>query len=223
MKEIEYFFTTSEDGNIAYHTGDDKSRVDENRKLLAKKYTYDYNKLIYMQQMHGNNVQIVDKNSPRLIKNCDGIITNERDLVLMVMVADCVPILFMDNKEGVIGAVHAGRNSTFLKISQITVEKMIKHFSCKVENIQVVMGPSIHKCCYEVDDSMINIVKNTFGEEFIHNQNIDLQGINKKLLNDLGVFDIKILDICTRCSNKEFFSYRKNKTYKRFAGMIKII
>ncbi|MCG3715500.1 peptidoglycan editing factor PgeF, partial [Aliarcobacter butzleri] len=158
--------------------------------------------------------------SPKYIDNCDALITKTKNLPLMVMVADCIPILIFDEVKGVIAAIHAGRNSTFLKISEITTKKMIEDFSCKTENIKVIMGPSIQKCCYEVNDELKNIVEKSFGKEFVIGNNIDLQGINKKLLENLGIKNIEISSICTKCSNKPFFSYRKEKNTGRFAGVI---
>lgn len=220
MSKITFEFTTSIDGNLAYHVNDLKDNVDKNRINLCKKLGLDISNLFYMNQVHGSNVEIIDKNSLRLIDNCDGIITNERDISLMVMVADCIPILFFDKKKGVIAAVHAGRNSTFLKIAEVTAKKMIEVFDCKVENIKVIMGPSIQKCCYEVSEELIDIVKNSFGEEFCDGRLIDLQGINKKLLNNLGIYNIEISEVCTMCSNEPYFSYRQNKKCGRFAGII---
>jgi hypothetical protein len=165
----------------------------------------------------------VDENSPHIIDDCDGIITDKKGLTLMVMVADCIPILFFDKFKGVIAAVHAGRNSTFQKISEVTALKMRDEFACKVENIEVIMGPSIQKCCYEVDEKLANIVKINFGVEFEKDRYIDLQGINKKQLNDLGVRNITITNICTKCSGTDFFSYRIDKNCGRFAGIISIL
>lgn len=223
MSKIEFEFTTINDGNLAYHVPDSKENVDKNRINLCKRLNIDINNLFYMNQVHGNNVQIVDKNSARLIENCDGIITNEKNISLMVMVADCIPIIFIDRTKNVIAAVHAGRNSTFLKISEITIKKMIKHFNCSVDDIEVVMGPSIQKCCYEVNDEMINIVKKSFGEEFCDGNNIDLQGINKAILNNLEVYNITISYTCTKCSNEPFFSYRNEKKCGRFAAIVSIL
>lgn len=222
MENINYFFTNKDDGNIAYHVGDKKENVYKNREELSKKYSFDLEKLIYMNQVHGNNVQIVDENSPRLIEDCDGLITNTKGLTLMVMVADCIPIIFMDKNKGVVAAVHAGRNSTFQKIAQITANKMIDKFLCKPSDIEVIMGPSIGKCCYEVNDELKNIVKTSFGKEFIKGNNIDLQGINTMLLNDIGVVNISIANICTKCSNEPYFSYRVDKKCGRFAGLVTI-
>ena len=98
MNKILINFTTTQDGNLAYHVGDIKENVDKNRENLAVKLGYKNEDLVYMNQVHGNNVVIVDENSSKLIDNCDGIITNIKNLPLMVMVADCIPILFFDEK-----------------------------------------------------------------------------------------------------------------------------
>lgn len=217
---VKYFFSDKTDGNLAYHVGDIKENVDKNRQKLALKYDYKNEDLCYMNQIHSANVVVVDENSPKYIDNCDALITKTKNLPLMVMVADCIPILIFDEVKGVIAAIHAGRNSTFLKISEITTKKMIEDFSCKTENIKVIMGPSIQKCCYEVNDELKNIVEKSFGKEFVIGNNIDLQGINKKLLENLGIKNIEISSICTKCSNKPFFSYRKEKNTGRFAGVI---
>ncbi len=220
MNKILKVFTTTQDGNLAYHVDDIKENVDKNRENLALKYGYKNEDLVYMNQVHGNNVIIVDENSPKLIDNCDGLITNVKNLPLMVMVADCIPILFFDEKKGVIAAVHAGRNSTFLKIAEITAKKMVENFDCKPSDIKVVMGPSIQKCCYEVNDELLKIVKTSFGEEFCIGSNIDLQGINKMLLENIGIKKIEISSICTKCSNEPYYSFRQNHKTGRFAGVI---
>ena len=223
MNQIKYYFSTSEDGNLAYHVNDIKENVDKNRQNVALKMDYENKDLVYMNQVHGNNVQIVDENSPKLIDDCDGIITKSKNLPLMVMVADCIPILFFDEIQGVIAAVHAGRNSTFLRISQITANKMINELGCNPNNIKVIMGPSIQKCCYEVNEELLQIVKTSFGEEFCKGKNIDLQAINIKLLEELGIRNIRVSQICTKCSNEPFFSYRKNPKTGRFAGIISLV
>jgi len=223
MNQIKYYFSTTEDGNLAYHVNDIKENVDKNRETVASLMDYKSEDLVYMNQVHGNNVQIVTSNSPKLIDNCDGIITNEKNLPLMVMVADCIPILFFDEIQGVIAAVHAGRNSTFLKIAQITANKMMNELGCKADNIKVIMGPSIHTCCYEVSDELLNIVKTSFGEKFCKGNNIDLHGINTMLLEEVGLRHIRISDVCTKCSNEPFFSFRKDKHTGRFAGIITLI
>lgn len=215
-----YTFTDKNDGNLAFHVEDNEINVIKNRQNLALKLAYKYEALVYMNQVHGANIIVVDENSPKLIDNCDSIITRSKNLPLMVMVADCIPILMFDDKKGIIAAIHAGRNSTFLEISKKTAEVFIEKFSSNPKDISVVLGASIQKCCYEVSDELSKIVENSFGKEFVENNHIDLQGINKKQLNDLGIKNIEISDICTKCGNKPYFSYRKDKKTGRFAGII---
>ena len=215
-----YTFTDKNDGNLAFHVEDNEINVIKNRKNLALKLGYNYEDLVYMNQIHSANIIVVDENSPKLIDDCDSIITRSKNLPLMVMVADCIPILMFDSKQGVVAAIHAGRNSTFLEISKKTAEVFIEKFSSNPEDINVVFGASIQKCCYEVSEDLSKIVENSFGKEFVENNYIDLQGINKKQLNDLGIKNIEISDICTKCGNKSYFSYRKDKKTGRFAGII---
>ncbi|WP_122892962.1 peptidoglycan editing factor PgeF [Arcobacter peruensis] len=222
MNDFICTFTNTDDGNLAYHVGDIKENVDKNRNKLAKRLGYNSNDLVSMNQTHGNNVQIVNSSTPKIIDDCDGLITNEKNLPLMVMVADCIPILLHDEKKGVIAALHAGRNSTFLKIVEVAINKMKKEFSCNAENIKAIMGPSIQQCCYEVSPELVNIVKTSFGKEFIKGRNIDLQGINKSILLKNGVENITISNICTKCTSKVHYSYRKNSKTGRFAGIIKL-
>lgn len=215
-----YTFTDENDGNLAFHVEDNEINVIKNRKNLALKLGYNYEDLVYMNQIHSANIIVVDENSPKLVDNCDSIITRSKNLPLMVMVADCIPILMFDDKQGIIAAIHAGRNSTFLEISKKTAEIFIEKFSSNPEDIRVILGASIQKCCYEVSDELSKIVENSFGKEFVENNYIDLQGINKKQLNDLGIKNIEISNICTKCGDKSYFSYRKDKKTGRFAGII---
>ena len=215
-----YTFTDKNDSNLAFHVEDNEINVIKNRKNLALKLGYNYEDLVYMNQIHSANIIVVDENSPKLVDNCDSIITRSKNLPLMVMVADCIPILMFDDKQGIIAAIHAGRNSTFLEISKKTAEVFIEKFSSNPEDIRVILGASIQKCCYEVSDELSKIVENSFGKEFVENNYIDLQGINKKQLNDLGIKNIEISNICTKCGDKSYFSYRKDKKTGRFAGII---
>src|SRR5574344_727481 len=219
---IKYFFSDISDGNLAFHVGDKKENVEKNREKLAIKYGYDNHKLVYMNQVHGNNIVIVDENRPQLIEDCDAIITKTRNLPLMVMVADCIPVLLFDEKVGLISAIHAGRNSTFLEIVKKTAQIFIEKFSSNPEDIKAILGPSIQKCCYEISAEMAKIVENSFGKSFVDNRNIDLQNINMMQLNSLGIKDVYISDVCTKCSNKPYFSYRDDHKCGRFAAVIEL-
>jgi len=221
MKEnIFTTFTTTIDNNIAYHVTNDESQVNTARNNLASKHNFDIKNLKYMNQVHGNDVKIVNINTN--LYECDALITNIKNTPLMVMVADCIPILFYDEAKSVIAVAHAGRNGTFINISSNVINSMCENFSCTINDIKVELGPSIQKCCYEVSSEMANIVNKNFGIEFTNARYIDLQGINKKQLLDCGIIkdNIIISNICTKCSHKPYYSYRNDSTCGRFAAII---
>jgi hypothetical protein len=194
------FYTTTNDGNMAYYTTQDANSVNINRSKIANKYGFDVSDLRYMNQVHGNNIEIVDYDSPNLILECDGIITKEKNLPLMVQIADCIGIVLFDP----------------------IIDKMVECFQSTPSDIQAYLSPSIQKCCYEVDEKMANFVSNNFGQEFVHGRFIDLQGINKMQLQKSGLSEenIHISTTCTKCSGEAYFSYRNDSDCGRFSAVV---
>ena len=121
-----------------------------------------------MEQIHSNIVKTISPDTN--VQTCDALVTNQINTPLMVMVADCIPILFYDHTKKVIGVAHAGRAGTFENISTNTINKMAENYSCNSKDIEVVLGPSIQKCCYEVSEKLVQEVKTKFGAEFINNR-----------------------------------------------------
>ncbi len=222
--KVKVFFTTKYDKNIAFHVVDEKdhAEVKKAREKLSKTYNLDISNLKYMDQIHGNDVIVVNEDEKY---TCDALITNKKNTPLMIMSADCIGILFYDPIQMAIGVAHAGRNGTFLEIAKKTIESMCENYGSDPKDIQVELGPSIQKCCYEVSHEMVEIVKSNFGEEFCKGRNIDLQGINKKQILDMGIKEqnINISTICTQCNGEDYFSYRNDSTCGRFAGIISIL
>ncbi len=219
-KNLLAIFTTTDDKSIAYHVTKDKLQVDDARLNLSKKYNFKTSKLQYMNQIHSNIVYDISEGiNPQ---ECDALITNQKNTPLMVMVADCIPILFYDKNKKVIAVAHAGRNGTFLNITSKVIEKMKNLYNCEPKDIEVMMGASIQKCCYEVSQELADITLKNFGKEFVEKRYINLQGINKKQLLKVGILEknIKISPICTKCSNQNYFSYRKDNQCGRFAGIL---
>jgi YfiH family protein len=215
-KDIKIIYTERVNGNM---------NLPENREKFLEQNNLSHLNPIVVKQVHSNNVIDVDKNYSEKIE-ADGMITNDKDLILISRMSDCVPLLFFDPIKKVIAAVHAGREGTFKKIAQKTVEKFVNEFDSDPENILVEIGPSIGGCCYEVDQSMVGFVRENFGPEFLtggeNNRNIDLKGINKKVLIESGIKEENINDlcICTKCGDHQYFSYRKKPEEGNFASMI---
>lgn len=192
----------------------------ENRRLFLEKNNL-RNKLdVVTKQVHGNVIVNVSKEYNESI--ADGMITNNKNLALFIRVADCVPILFHDIKNNVIAAVHAGRESSFKNISSIMISNFISEFSTNVSDIKVYIGPSIGTCCYEVSQDMADKVSEEYGKSYVVGRNINLQKINECQLLKTGILkeNINFQNICTKCNNEKYFSYRSSGEKNNFAGVI---
>lgn len=213
--------------NFALHVGDNPLKVLENRMILAEKSDFLVENLLYMDQTHSDNIAVITDCAVNKIEDCDAMITHQKNIPLMVMVADCIPILLYDPVKKVIGVAHAGRNGTFKEIAKKTVLKMKETFDVKVSDLLVYLGPSIHACCYEVGSEIAEIVIKNFGEKYIkiveQRWFLDLQHMNLDQLMDIGVQKehIETSLICT-CCDKDYFSYRREGVTGRFSGIIKL-
>ena len=180
-----------------------------------------------MDQTHSDNIQIINDTFTNRQENCDGIITNKPNIPLMVMVADCIPVLLYDRVKKVIGAVHAGRNGTFKSISKKAVTIMKEEFDSNPKDIVVSLGASIKSCCYEVGKDLADIAVKSFGDKYVIKRGesfyLDLQTLNLDQLKSVGVKEenIEISPVCT-CCDKNYFSYRRDGVTGRFAGVIKL-
>ncbi|MCF6330947.1 MAG: peptidoglycan editing factor PgeF [Sulfurimonas sp.] len=236
FSDITHAFTTKDGGvsglnynslNLAFHVQDDAKDVESNHTLLADTLGYQKASLVYMKQIHSNIVHIVEKNDN--FKNpptCDALITNKIDTPLMVMVADCSPILFYDKKQKVIAVAHAGRAGAFKNIVKNTLDTMSSKFNSVCENIYISIGANIKVCCYEVGIEIYKEVKKLdldYGVD-IKKEKYYLN-INKILLKQLLACGIKKQNIdisqeCTSCNTDKYYSYRDQKRTGRFCGVI---
>lgn len=145
----------------------------------------------------------------------DGLVTNDKELLLSVRTADCVPVLLADIESGAVGAVHAGWRGTVGGIAAEAVEKMTE-LGARRDKIIAAIGPCIGKCCYEVGRGLYDefTAKNgdysrffePKGEKFM----LDLVSANRFILESAGIppENISSADICTRCNGEKFFSHR---------------
>jgi YfiH family protein len=206
--------------NLASYVGDNDDDVFKNRELLTKELGIDIANLAWMNQIHLDSIKTVSGGGEVL--NSDGLITKRQDLALLVLVADCIPILFYDPVQKVIAVAYAGREGSFKNISGKMILKMQEEFHSVPEDVLVSLGPSIKKCCYKVNKSLIKKFENRWGSECIYNSiNLDLPLLNKNQLLEKGILEknIKISDTCTYCNNN-YFSYRRQQKTGRFAGVI---
>lgn len=220
--------------NMSFNRGDCAENVTENYKRLCSAVGIEFESLVASAQDHNTFIRKVtsaDKGvgiyRPRDMESVDGLITNEKGVTLVTYFADCTPILLVDTNNKAIGAAHAGWRGTVAGIGKIIVEKMAEEFGTSPEDIIATIGPTINKCCYEVDkpvaDRFMNI-ENTQPEKFVKNTGfgkymIDLVETNKQILLSAGIpkKNITLSDVCTKCSSDLIWSHRA--TNGRRGGM----
>ena len=220
-------FTTKENGNLAFHVNDNQETVLNNHTILAKYVKYEKPSLIHMKQIHSNLVHVVkDEDNFKNTPTCDALITNKKEIPLMVMVADCSPLLFYDDVQKVIAVAHAGRAGAFTNIVSNVIEKFIKEFHSKPENIVVSIGPSIGSCCYEVGAEINKEAKTLNLDYAIENREsryyLDIRSIlhTQLLHNGIKKENIEISKSCNCCESDTYFSYRAQNVTGRFCGFL---
>jgi len=248
ISNLTHFITTRAGGvsltpyyslNVGLHTNDNPDHVLLNRGLLAEATNIENEKFLYASQVHSGDVKVIDSASVYngvLINNprTDATITALPGICLMVMVADCVPILLFDPAKRVSAVIHAGWRGTVHQITSNTIHSMVEHFGCDPADIVAGIGPSIGSCCYEVGEDVSDFVKQSFGTTegyLIQNKNsskphFDLWYANQKQLTDNGVKseNIEKSELCTLCHSDIFFSSRASGGITgRFAAGICIL
>ena len=181
-------------------------------------------RILSPEQTHSDHIATVDERNE--YPDTDGLILTELDTAIYLRFADCTPLVFYDPKHNIGAISHAGWRGTAARIGVKTVAKMVMNFSSKPEDLIVLIGPAISKCCYEVSeevkDNLLSTVKNTKG--LFEGRNVDLKQINARQLEEIGVKNIDICQFCTSCNNDMFYSYRKeNGTKERHFAVVKLM
>ena len=228
LNGVEHFFTTRE-SFIKTKEPEFETKANENKEIICDYLGISQDKFITPSQTHTNNVEKVISGKTNY-PDTDGLIIDNFDNAIFLNFADCTPLIFYDKKCNIGAVSHAGWRGTAGKIAVVTVEKMIKDFGSNPKDIQVVIGPAISMCCYnvgkEVFEKLIATVNNFAGLSEIRNEEIfvDLKNINKQQLLEAGVEEIDVCPYCTVCDNDMFFSYRKeNATTNRHSAVLKLI
>lgn len=216
--------------NLAFNRGDDEETVRENLRLFGEAVGFDAKNVISLPQIHSADIikVISSMRGEGYFKaahiSCDGYVTSEKDVVVGVKTADCVPILFEAYDENMeiiaVSAVHAGWRGSVSGIARNAVLALVE-MGAEPHRIRAAIGPSIGKCCFEVGEDVVDIVRQKFGSEgadmFIVADNnkmyLDIKGINIEIISECGV-PMKNIDVsneCTYCLSEKYYSHRRMK------------
>ena len=186
------------------------------RDALLKEFGLEEDRIYLPIQKHTNHIHVLESNIGPVV--ADAVITDRQDVLIGVIIADCVPVLVYDQKEKIIGAVHAGWKGTAGGILQKSLLKMKEMFNSRPDNILVSIGPSIKKCSYEVDADVKYAVESKTGQGNYFDPKgdkymIDLAEANRIQALNSGVPEKSIWKSadCTFCNPEKYYSYRYSK------------
>jgi len=196
--------------NLGTNTGDDPSNILLNRKLLCRSIGIDPVSLVTAEQVHG--IKIFHATTGGQYSGYDAFITNQKDLFLGILTADCFPVLIYDRKNKAAGAAHAGWKGAAENISGMTVEAMKKQFGTSPSDCLVWIGTGISGKEYEVGRE----VASRFDSRYLNPSRdgrflLDLASVNLDQMLETGIppASVATSPFCTVRNNSDFFSYRK--------------
>jgi YfiH family protein len=213
-----------EELNLGGAVGDDHGAVRANRELAAKSLGVEPDRVVWMNQVHGADVAVVDGpwGSSSGIPSVDAIVTTRRGLALAVLTADCVPVLLADPVAGIAAAAHAGRPGMIAGVVPAALRAMTD-LGAEPSRIVVRTGPTVCGRCYEVPEAMraevSAIEPAAYAETSWGTPAVDVSAGVHAQLERLGVCDRAQSPVCT-LESQDHFSYRRDRTTGRLAGYV---
>ncbi|WP_373311946.1 peptidoglycan editing factor PgeF [Streptomyces tauricus] len=212
-----------EELNLGGAVGDDPESVRTNRELAAKSLGLDPARVVWMNQVHGPDVAVVDEPwGERPVPEVDAVVTARRDLALAVLTADCTPVLLADPVAGVVAAAHAGRPGMVAGVVPAAVGAMAE-LGAEPARIVARTGPAVCGRCYEVPDAMraevAAVEPAAYAETSWGTPAVDVTAGVHAQLERLGVRDREQSPVCT-IESDDHFSYRRDGLTGRLAGYV---
>lgn len=230
-KKINLYFFTRQGGyskgnyyslNLSYEVGDNPSFVEKNYKKI--KEIIKVKEIITLKQIHSNKIVVLDNKD--FNEFGDGIISEKKNILLGIKVADCLPVALFSEDCEIIGIFHIGWRGLYSKIC----EKIVDFFKDYKEKIYFLLMPSIEQKCYPVDfkiyEKFSKVYKKEFLEKIFLKDNdkyyLDLRKGVREILNKYFI-ELPGLNLCSFCEKKELYSYRRDKITGRNLAGIQII
>jgi YfiH family protein len=220
--------------NCGLGSGDKKENVLENYNIVSKKIGLKTNNLFIMNQSHSNKVFIINDTNKHIHRiNSDALITNQKNIAISVLTADCVPILIYEETNQIIASVHAGWRGALSGIIENTINELVK--INKNSKINVAIGPCINVNNYEVGqefyEKFTRVSKKNEKYFLLTKKNkflFDLRKYVNSKFEKLGVNYIENIDFDTFSETEKFFSFRRSTLlgenhYGRCISLISLI
>jgi YfiH family protein len=206
-------FTARASGNLSRTRGGAHELGPRRRERLREQL--ELSALLAGRQVHGTTVRRVrredEARSQMADIDADGQATGLREVGVMVLVADCLPVLL--GSDGAVAALHVGWRGLGAGVLEEGVRALreLGHGN----EISAVIGPGAGVCCYEVGEEVHRVL----GGVHRDGARVDLKGIAREQLVRGGVDEVRDLGLCTICDQR-FFSHRREGSHAgRQAGV----
>jgi polyphenol oxidase len=208
--------------NLGDHVGDDPAAVAANRGRLARELAVPEDRLVWMSQVHGTGVAVVDGPQDSPVPATDALVTSTPGLVLCVLVADCVPVLLADPVAGVVAAVHAGREGLRQGVLPAALSAMAG-LGARARHVTALLGPAVCGLDYEVPEAMQAEVARVVPEAAVATRQgtagLDLRAGVEAVLRRAGIPEVVQDPRCT-VEDPTLFSHRRDGVTGRQAGLV---
>ena len=214
-------------GNLAYQVDEGKD-VKEHRKLLADLIHVPMERFVFVHQHHSDIIQEVTlsdlgKGQKSFEEGlyCDALYTHLKEVPLCIFHADCVPIFFINEKENLVGIIHAGFKGTMKHIAYKAVKEVVEKESLNIEDFKFYIGPFRMKQSFEIDEDSKKAILEAGFEKTIIDNHFDNGLANILDLRKLGVKDeqIKLANMDT-VTDDRFFSAHLKTPVGRLVSLI---
>jgi len=208
--------------NLGDHVGDDPAAVAANRTRLAGAIGLGPDRVVWMNQVHSDHIEVVDGPHDTAFDDTDGLVTRTPRLALAVVTADCVPVLLGDVRAGVVAAVHAGRVGARDGVVARAVEAMLS-VGAHEPDISVLLGPAVSGRNYEVPAAMADEVEAALpGSRTTTSTGTPGLDLRAGIACQLKALGVNAIDIDPRCTVEDvnLFSHRRGAPTGRLASVV---
>ena len=156
-------------------------------------------------QVHGSDVVVHRAGWRGWLRGdaADGHLAVERGTAMAVTVADCVPV-FIAHPSGAVAVLHSGWRGTEARITAVAIGQF-QSLGLRPQDLRLHCGPAICGRCYEVS---ADVLTRLTGRQARESSTVDLRAIIVDHARALGVREISVSPLCTRCDNDRFYSHR---------------
>ncbi|MDP3371587.1 MAG: peptidoglycan editing factor PgeF [Candidatus Paracaedibacteraceae bacterium] len=221
--------------NISLQKGDLPQNVLKNKQFMASALLMESAPVVLAYQKHTNIVKVIDAPFGEDIPIADALVTRQKNLLIGVQTADCVPVIFVDPFTKIIAAAHAGWKGLADGILQNTINVMLEMGANK-KNIKTAIGPCIWSESYEVGSDVVDSFPQfsdlfklwelpSCAEKEKKTYSFDLPMAVYRTLQSSEISCIDASSVNTYAQEDDYFSFRRSthKRHERFGGQASLI